>query len=203
MSRPYLFLIITTLCYSVGLGQKEAPNGLIDLSDQFSLDIRYATTDNFTGQVLYPCQKCLLKELAANALLQADQHFKTMGYRIRIFDCYRPLDIQKLMWKVYPNPSYVANPYTKGSIHNRGYAVDLSLETLEGELLDMGTDYDHFGPEAHWDSEGLTKEQKRNREILREGLMQFGFQPIRTEWWHYSYKKNSGDALNTPLPCTN
>ena len=197
------FLIIGTFCCGPGFGQQEQANDLVDLSDHFSLDIRYATTDNFTGQVLYPCQKCLLKELAANALLKADQHFRGMGYRIRIFDCYRPLDIQKLMWGVYPNPNYVANPNKSGSIHNRGYAVDLSLETLDGELLDMGTDYDHFGPEAHWSSEGLTDQQYRNRELLREGMMLFGFQPTRTEWWHYSYKKNSGDVLNIPLPCTN
>ena len=201
MRRFFLLFVLCSFWFSPTIGQEMKSDGLIDLSDKLSLDIRYATNNNFTGQLLYPCQRCLLKDIAAEALLAVDRHLRTQGYRLRIFDCYRPLDIQRLMWEVYPDPNYVANPNKNGSIHNRGYAVDLSLETLDGELLDMGTDYDHFGPEAHWNAEGLTEQQYRNREILREGMMQFGFQPIRTEWWHFSYKKNSGDALNTPLPC--
>ncbi|PQB04423.1 M15 family metallopeptidase [Aureitalea marina] len=197
LARYLPLLLLTVNC----LAQQELPDGLVDISDQISLDVRYATTANFTGEVLYPCQKCVLKKVAADALLEVNTYFEEQGFQLRIFDCYRPLDIQRLMWKVYPDPNYVANPDKIGSVHNRGYAVDLTLETLDGQALDMGTDYDHFGPEAHWDYAGLSESQQRNRGILLEGMKRFGFNPIRTEWWHFSYKKNSGDALNTPLPC--
>lgn len=202
MHRIYLALILVLWSFNLSRAQVGSED-LIDLSDQLSLDIRYATQNNFTQEVLYPCGKCLLKIPAAESLLAADQFFREKGYRLRIFDCYRPFDIQRLMWDRFPNPNYVANPNKNGSVHNRGYAVDLSLETLDGKLLDMGTDYDHFGPEAHWGSSQISTQQQNNRELLREGLQQFGFNPIRTEWWHFSYKKNSGDVLNIPLPCKN
>lgn len=153
---------------------------------------------------LYECAVCLLQPEVAKALQNANDYFCELGYRIRIFDCYRPLDVQKMMWKKVPNAAYVANPYGKGSVHNRGAAVDITLETLEGEVLDMGSDYDFFGRAAHIDNTQLPQTVLKNRALLQKGMRMFGFQTIRTEWWHFSFKKNYlFGILNEPLPCEN
>lgn len=179
--------------------------GLVDmreLSAEFEYEIRYATGDNFIGEVLYECASCLLQKEVAEALLKANQYFCEKGYRIKLYDCYRPLDVQKKMWAKVPRATYVANPYGKGSIHNKGAAVDMTLVTLEGCYVEMGSDYDHFGREAHIDNMNLPKEVLANRKLLIDGMRKFGFNTIRTEWWHFSFKKNmSYPTMNQPLPC--
>ena len=175
---------------------------LAELSTEFSYEIRYATPNNFIGETLYDCAVCLLRPEVAEALLKANQYFCEKGYRIKIYDCYRPLDVQKKMWAKVPRPTYVGNPYGNGSIHNKGAAVDITLETLEGCYVEMGSDYDHFGRAAHIDNFNLSKEILANRKLLFEGMRKFGFNTIRTEWWHFSFKKNwSYNTLNIPLPC--
>ena len=94
------------------------------------------------------------------------------------------------MWAAFPNAQYVANPYKSGSVHNRGAAVDISLEKLDGTPVNMGTDHDFFGREAHIDNTNLPNEVLENRQILQDGMTLFGFETIRTEWWHFNYKKN-------------
>ncbi|WP_425545340.1 M15 family metallopeptidase [Gangjinia marincola] len=194
MRKLFFLLPVLTLISIKNLDQTINQDGLVDLKDvsvSFTYEVRYATTNNFLKTAVYECERCLLQDEVAKSLDLANTYFCEMGYRIRLFDCYRPLSVQKKMWKIYPNPTYVANPYTKKSVHNRGAAVDLTLEDLEtGKMLDMGTDYDFFGREAHQDNMSLPKEVLENRKILREGMQKFGFQPIRTEWWHYSYRKN-------------
>ena len=113
---------------------------LESLSTEFSYEIRYATPNNFIGETLYDCPKCLLRPDVAEALLNANQYFCEKGYRIKIYDCYRPLDVQKKMWAKVPRPTYVGNPYGNGSVHNKGAAVDITLETLEGCYVEMGSD---------------------------------------------------------------
>lgn len=184
--------------------QLSAQRALVDLatlSDQFAYEVRYATADNFMGETLYPCSACLLYPEVAKALIAANRYFCEKGYRIKIYDCYRPLDIQKKMWAKVPNAAYVANPYTTGSVHNRGAAVDITLVTLEGCYVEMGSDYDHFGKEAHIDNFNFPEEILANRNLFHQGMRQHGFNTIRTEWWHFNFKKNSGTALNEPLPC--
>lgn len=180
-------------------------NDLVDLeklSDGFSYDIRYATSHNFLGQKIYECSKCLLRTEVAEALTKANMYFYDLGYRIRLYDCYRPLDVQKKMWEIMPRATYLANPYERGSVHNRGAAVDLTLETVEGCFVDMGTDFDHFSRASHIDNRDLPEEVLKNRKILQDGMRKFGFSPIRTEWWHFNYHKNYNyNLLNLPLPC--
>jgi len=176
---------------------------VIDAEDQrFVYDIRYATTNNFMETVLYDCERCMLRPEVAAALLEAGTFFLEKGYRIKIFDCYRPYSVQKAMWEKVPNAAYVANPYDQGSVHNRGAAIDLTLVDLDENDLDMGTDYDYFGKEAHTDNKELPDQVLLNRSMLISGMKQFGFSVIRTEWWHYSYKRNYRyDILDHPLPC--
>ncbi|NND62433.1 MAG: M15 family metallopeptidase [Flavobacteriaceae bacterium] len=180
-------------------------DNLVDLANSnppFDYEIRYATSNNFIGEVLYDCSVCLLQPEVAEALQQANQYFCEKGYRIKLYDCYRPLDVQKKMWAKVPRPTYVANPYGKGSIHNRGAAVDITLVTIDGCYVDMGTDYDFFGREAHIDNYNFPKEILANRDLLIQGMRKHGFQTVRTEWWHYSFRKNRSFAtMNTPLPC--
>ena len=197
-------LLFTFLFFSFSSEEKlrEPLVNLEELSTEFSYEIRYATPNNFIGETLYDCAKCLLRPEVAEALLKANQYFCEKGFRIKIYDCYRPLDVQKKMWAKVPRPTYVGNPYGNGSVHNKGAAVDLTLETLEGCYVEMGSDYDHFGREAHIDNYNFSKEILANRKLLFEGMRKFGFNTIRTEWWHFSFKKNwSYKTLNVPLPC--
>jgi D-alanyl-D-alanine dipeptidase len=163
---------------------------LSDYSTEFSFDLRYATENNFMKTRVYDCPKCYTRAITARALIAANAEFLEQGVRIRFFDCYRPNSVQYLMWKVVPNPQYVANP-VKGSIHNRGGAVDITLETLSGNPLDMGTDFDYFGKPAYHDATELPAKVLENRKLLKETMESHGFWSVRTEWWHYNLKAAS------------
>lgn len=175
---------------------------LVDYSNEFAFDLRYATENNFLNAAVYPCAECYLRAKTARALIAANSEFKKLGYRIRFYDCYRPNSVQYKMWELVPNPQYVADP-VKGSIHNKGGAVDITLETLDGIVLDMGTDFDYFGKRAYHDNLNLPSEILENRRILKEVMERHGFWSIRTEWWHYNLSAGSNDAVaNFSWPCT-
>ena len=139
---------------------------LKDYSADFVYDMKYATTDNFLKAKVYDCAECFLRLKTVKALVKANTKFIQKGYRIQLFDCYRPLDIQKRMWQIVSNPDYVADP-AKGSIHNRGGAVDITLVDTDGKQLDMGTSFDFFGPEANHYFDNLPDEVKKNRILLK------------------------------------
>jgi len=152
----------------------QAPDGWLEFTDDmfgFTLDIKYATTDNFVDEVMYNCDE-----------------LKRHGYGIKLFDCYRPAPVQERLWQKVPNASYVTPP-KKGSMHNRGAAVDLTLVDKNGVEQDMGTPFDFFGVEAHHTYKKHSKEIQRRRDILKAAMEYHGFKSIRTEWWHYSIPK--------------
>ena len=158
------------------------------LSPEILLDMKYATADNFLGQVVYDCAECYLRKATAQALVAAQKDFVARGYSLKLFDCYRPLSVQKKMWKILPGTHYVANP-AKGSKHNRGAAVDLTLvEIATGKEVDMGTPFDTFSPKAYHSYTDLPKEVLAHRQLLREVLGKHNFKPIFSEWWHYEYR---------------
>jgi len=157
---------------------------LESLSDDFVYDIKYATKDNFLKQKVYDCPDCYLRLKTAKALLNANEEFIKMGYRLKIFDCYRPHDVQIKMWVILPGTHYVANP-KKGSIHNRGGAVDVTLIDKNGDELDMGTPFDYFGKEANHTYTKHNSTVQNNRNILKNTLKKHGFRSIYSEWWHY------------------
>ncbi|MEL6986596.1 MAG: D-alanyl-D-alanine dipeptidase [Bacteroidota bacterium] len=159
---------------------------LLYADSSFILDIRYATENNFVGEQIYECGKCLLRKEAAISLLKVHEKFKALGYHIKLFDCYRPHPAQQKLWDKVPNASYVTPPW-KGSNHNKGLAVDLTLVDKNGKALDMGTEYDYFGKEAHHDHLDLDQKILDNRVLLKSILKEEGFTSIRTEWWHYNY----------------
>lgn len=167
----------------------------------FNYDMRYATPNNFLKSKVYDCAECYLRYATIKALLAANKEFGTLGYKITIYDCYRPLDIQKRMYKIVPDARYVANPKT-GSIHNRGGAVDISLIDSTGAAVPMGTEFDHFGKEAHQDYTKLSPEIRANRKLLREIMEKNGFESIRTEWWHFNLKGSAQYGVsNFVWPC--
>lgn len=153
----------------------------------FVIDMPYATKDNFLKEKIYPCAKCLLREDAANALIAAQKMTQSKGYSIVIFDCYRPLPLQQKMFDIKPDTKYVADP-KRGSKHNKGVAVDISLADKNGKLLDMGTDFDSFSKLAHYNTNDISAEAKANRILLREIMLANDFTPYDSEWWHFNYK---------------
>ena len=167
---------------------------LADYSDDFAYDLRYATTNNFLKAQVYDCAECYTRVKTAKALIEANTDFKKNGVKIKFYDCYRPNSVQYKMWEIVPNPQYVANP-VKGSIHNKGGAVDITLVTLDGEELDMGTDFDFFGKKAYHDNFDLPQEILDNRKLLKETMESHGFWSIRTEWWHYNLGTASNDKV--------
>jgi len=167
---------------------------LADFSDGFAFDMRYATKNNFLKEKVYDCAECYTRVKTVKALLAANAEFKKSGVKIKFFDCYRPNSVQYKMWKIVPNPQYVANP-VKGSIHNKGGAVDITLVTLEGEALNMGTDFDFFGKRAYHDNLDLPQEILDNRKLLKETMKKYGFWSTRTEWWHYNLQGASKDPV--------
>jgi zinc D-Ala-D-Ala dipeptidase len=172
--------------------------GLIELAKMdpaIRLDIRYATADNFTGKVLYKQPRAFLQAAAADALLFALRQLKAKGFGLTIFDGYRPHAITKYMWDVTP-PSkrdYVANP-AKGSRHNRGCAVDLTMHHLDsGKQVEMPSAYDDFSSKAHQDFMDTTPAAIANRATLRDAMQAAGF--MSNEWWHFDFK----DWQNYPI----
>ena len=183
-------LIITFLSALLSFmvwGQQSDFVRLKDLSSDFVYELKYATPDNFLKQAVYDCGECYLRKSTAEALVKANEAFKQLGYRIKLFDCYRPLSVQKKMWKILPGTHYVANP-AKGSKHNRGAAVDLTLVDAQGKELNMGTPFDFFGKEAHHTYTEHSKEVLENRKLLKETLNKYNFKSIYSEWWHYEYR---------------
>ncbi len=169
----------------------------ITTRDSVVIDLRYATTDNFTTSQIYPCGRCFLRPSVATRLLQLNRKIiKEKNYQFKLYDCYRPRPAQQRLWDQHPNPTHVTHP-SKGSMHNRGAAVDLTLVSISsGQVLDMGTDFDFFGREARLDYIGHTDSIQSNRIYLQKLMEDAGFKSIKSEWWHYSLS-GQGSALSS------
>ena len=179
--------LAVALCSGCAMVRIEQPGELVDaraLVPGARLDIRYATTANFTGRVLYPAARCLLRPSVAERLRRAEDSAESMGLSLVVFDCYRPLSVQKEMWKLVPDERYVADP-AKGSRHNRGAAVDVSLARTDGTELAMPTAFDDFSERAHRDYAELPREAIANRALLERIMTEAGFVGLPTEWWHF------------------
>lgn len=159
---------------------------LYRLDSTILIDMKYATTENFVEEKMYDCSRCFLRPEVADAVVAVQAELRERGLGLKMLDCFRPRPVQWQLWEKVPDPRYVADP-RKGSMHNRGQAVDLTLVDSSGKELPMGTPYDFFGPEAHPSYTGLPDSVLQNRKALRQAMMAQGFQPIRTEWWHFSY----------------
>ena len=155
-----------------------------ELDPDLVLDMRYAQADNFLGRAVYDEARCLLVPDAARRLLVAERALRTQGYRLVVWDCYRPLSVQRKMWEILPDPTYVADP-ARGSRHNRGAAVDVGLLRIDGERVPLPTPHDDFTPRAHRDAMDLPAEAIANRERLEKAMRGAGWIPLPSEWWHF------------------
>ncbi len=161
---------------------------LVALDPTFVIDIRYATENNFMKKKVYPVAKAYLRREAAEALVRVQARLKPQGLGLKIYDGYRPLSVQKLLWAIKPDDRYVADP-KKGSKHNRGAAVDLTLVDLAtGAEREMPTGYDDFTERAAPHDEHCTPAARKNRTTLQEAMTAEGFEIIDSEWWHFDYR---------------
>lgn len=162
---------------------------LIRIDPSLHLDIRYATPNNFLGFPVYPEARAFLQREAALAVKAANEELRGQGLGLLILDAYRPHSVTQLMWDRTPESqrAYVADP-AKGSRHNRGAAVDLTIIDLStGRPLKMPSKYDDFSSKAHHDYMGASNEALQNRAKLKALMVKHGFEPLSNEWWHYDF----------------
>jgi D-alanyl-D-alanine dipeptidase len=164
---------------------------LIKLDRTVKLDVRYATANNFTGRAVYAEARAFLQRPAAESLVRVSRALRKKGYGLTVFDGYRPWSVTKLFWEITPadKKQFVADP-AKGSRHNRGCAVDLTLYDLKtGRQVSMPGEYDEMSERSHINYAGGTPEQRRLRDLLRTAMEAEGFAPYEPEWWHYDYRE--------------
>ena len=163
---------------------------LVKLDPTIKLDMRYATANNFTGRILYSEARAFLTVAAAQAVVRASAAARAEGFGLTIYDAYRPWRVTKQLWDatpVGPKKDYVANP-KRGSKHNRGCAVDLTLHDLKtGALVEMPTEFDDFSEKAHRDYAGASPAAIANRARLQRYLEAEGFVGLSNEWWHFDF----------------
>lgn len=151
------------------------------------LDIRYATTNNFTGEKIYNLAKAYARKPVAESLKKIQADLKQKGLGIKIFDAYRPYKATVKFYEVYHDTTYVASPY-RGSRHNRGCALDLTVINLKsGEELKMPTGYDSFKKEAWPTSPVSDPVIRKNRALLIDAMQKHGFKVNSSEWWHFDF----------------
>lgn len=201
LKRGILFsLFLTVFCISLTGGQTPPPAEpglrkpelveLTTLDPTLKLDIRYATANNFTGRPLYKQARAFLQRPAADALVRVNKALAKQGLGLMIYDGYRPWYVTKIFWEVTPDDkkAFVADP-AKGSRHNRGCAVDLTLYDLKSEVpLKMPSEFDEMTERAHPNYSCATPEAQKNRDLLRASMEAEGFKVYENEWWHFDYK---------------
>ncbi len=163
---------------------------VIKLDSTIHTDIRYATENNFLSTALYSQAKAFLQRPAAEAVVRVNHKLKTLGYGLLIHDAYRPWYITKVFWDATPVElrDFVADP-SKGSRHNRGSAVDLTLYNLKtGKPVKMPSQYDEMSERSYPNYTGGTVEEMKLRDLLRSAMEEQGFTVFKYEWWHFDYK---------------
>lgn len=164
------------------------------------LDIHYATKDNFMKQVMYNQARAFARKPVVEQLKKIQAVLKTKGYGLKIFDAYRPYAITIAFWEKASDKAFVANP-AKGSKHNRGCAVDLTIIDLKtGKDVPMPTPYDSFAPEAAPHFQNLPKDVIKNRDFLIATMQANGFKVINNEWWHFDFNSwQDYDLMDIPF----
>ena len=191
-----IFIFLTTGMTRKAWGETKAgasayPSGkaadLVDIKEvnpRVVVDMKYASEDNFTKRKLYDSNTCFLRKPTAVKLDAVQKELEKMNLGLKVWDCYRPLAVQWIFWKILPDERYVANPET-GSRHNRASAVDLTLVDSRGKELQMPTGFDDFSSRADHHYRDLPAEAIRNRELLKSLMEKAGFISLPEEWWHY------------------
>ena len=183
MSRLALFLISSAVGF--------AAEGLIEVTpltvDGVVLDLRYASTNNITGKALYPEAKAYLRAETIRKLRRVSRDLEEKGYRLVIWDAWRPISAQKALWAAKPDGRFLTPP-NKISRHTRGTSVDVSLADKSGKILEMPSDHDEFNSRADEDFSDVPKEVAKRARILRNAMFNAGFSGVPDEWWHYDLR---------------
>ena len=160
-----------------------------DINKNIVVEIRYATSNNFTKKIIYKSDICYIHKDVACALDKVQRHLEEIDLSLKIFDGYRPLWAQQVLWDNFPDEKYVAHP-KKGGKHTRGTSVDVTLiNLLDKKELAMPTEFDSFSQKAHLVFEDLPKNIKENRKLLQDVMINIGkFEPLANEWWHFDFK---------------
>lgn len=159
---------------------------IIDYIPDIVIDLKYATADNFTGTVIYDFNDAYLRYGTVKKLAVAQEKLKSMGYRIKIWDAYRPFSAQEKLWQVCPNPRYVANPANGMKAHNLGGTIDMTIVTLDGGEVEMPTGFDDFSLKADRDYSDVSETAAANAMMLEQVMTEYGFKGYQGEWWDYS-----------------
>lgn len=209
--KKLLILFFLSASLSSYVISKNLPDGFVYIKDVIPdvvLDIRYAGTNNFIGEPItgYKEGRAIISEPAAEALKKVQRDLKKEGYGLKIFDAYRPqravnhfikwakdpsdtLKKQEFYPEVDKKDLFELGYIASRSGHSRGSTIDLTIIDAEtNKELDMGSPYDFFGEISHHNATEITAEQKQNRELLKNLMMKYGFQPYAQEWWHYTYQ---------------
>lgn len=150
------------------------------------VELKYATSDNFTGAVIYPFQDAYLRYCTVKKLMAVQEELAPMGLGLKIWDGFRPISAQFRLWEIYPDDTYVANPNVGFSNHSRGNAVDVTLVDSGGSPLEMPTDFDDFSGRADRDYSEIPETPRANAQLLETVMEKHGFQGYSGEWWHFN-----------------
>lgn len=201
--NPYGLDIVDTYEEYIESVKQDPDMELVDLETfipNIVLDIRYATTNNFTGTAIYTAPKAYIRKPVAEALLEIQKELSAQNIGIKIYDAYRPYAGTLYFYEVYHDTTFVASPMT-GSNHNRGFAIDLSLVDLTtGEELEMPTPFDTFTEQAAVDYPNLPENVLANRAILVNAMLSHGFTTYKDEWWHFNFAKERGKYKIVDIP---
>lgn len=151
------------------------------------LDLRYATTNNITGKILYPAARAYLRQETIRKLRRVARELEEHGYRLVIWDAWRPASAQRALWNARPDGKFLTPP-SKISRHRRGTSVDLSLADAFGKILEMPSEFDEFNAKADEDFSDVPKELAKRARILRATMFNAGFSGVPDEWWHYDLR---------------
>lgn len=189
MKKIRLFYGSGLLWFVLALGcQWHSDHQFVDLQTidpTIIVDLRYARADNFLGRAVYEDTRCFLRRGTAERLARVQKRLRAQGYGLKVWDGYRPLSVQRKMWEIMPDPRYVADP-SKGSRHNRGAAVDVTLVDAQGKECEMPTPFDDFSPKAAADNMDVTPLALKHRQILQQAMTAEGFTIYEAEWWHFN-----------------
>lgn len=198
-----LFVVndLKTLLHQIEADPKKQMVDLSNIRPALIFDLKYTTADNFMKEILYPpIQTTWLRKPAAEALQKAANELALLNLGVKIFDGYRPYSVTEKMWEPIKDDRYAADP-AKGSGHNRGISIDLTLVDLSsGKELTMPTEFDNFSDTAHHSFMALSPEIIKNRSLLKTVMEKYGFIALSTEWWHFYLPESSEfELLNIPF----
>jgi len=159
---------------------------VIDYIPSIYVDLKYSTTDNFTGSVIYEFTDAYLRYGTVKKLATIQDKLTEQGYSLKIWDAFRPVAAQFKLWQIYPDPVYVANPNTGYSSHSKGNTLDVTLVNLDGTAVEMPSEFDEFSALADRDYSDVSIAAKTNASLLEGMMTNNGFNAYSGEWWHFS-----------------